>query len=71
MAVRETTAVLSFHIAPSTTVPLTYKRAAGAAVDKDRDDRRYRSRGPRRMPVDGPDDARAGTAENRNEPAIR
>lgn len=50
---------------------LTYKRAAGAAVDRDRDDRRYRSRGPRRTPVDEPDGARAGTAENRNEPAIR
>lgn len=50
---------------------LTYKRAADVAVDRDRDDRRYRSRGPRRMPVDEPDGARAGTAENRNEPAIR
>lgn len=71
MAVREITVVLSFHIAPSTTVPLTYKRAAGAVVDKDWDGRRYRSRDPRRMPVDGLDGVRAGTAENRNEPAIR
>lgn len=50
---------------------LTCKRAADAAVDRDWDDRRYRSRDPRQMPVDGPDDARAGTAENRNGPVIR
>lgn len=50
---------------------LTYKRAVDAAVYKDWDDRRYRSRDPRQMPVDGPDDARADTAENRNGPVIR
>lgn len=50
---------------------LTYKRAAYAAVDRDRDDRRCRSRDPGRTPTDGPDGARAGTAGNRNGPAIR
>lgn len=50
---------------------LTYKRAVDVVVYKDWDDRRYRSRDPRQMPVDGPDDAQAGMAENRNEPVIR
>lgn len=49
----------------------TYKRAADAAVGREWDDRRCRSQDPMRTPVDGPDGARAGTAENRNGPAIR
>lgn len=51
---------------------VTYKRVEGVAVGRDRGDKDCRPRDRGRKPVErGPDDAQAGTVENRIEPAIR
>lgn len=65
-------AVSAFHTVPNTTVPLIYKRVEGVAVGRDRGDKDCRPRDRGRKPVErGPDDAQAGTVENRIGPAIR
>lgn len=51
---------------------VTYKRVEGVAVGRDRGDKDCRPRDRGRKPVErGPDDAQAGTVENRIGPAIR